>query len=357
MRHLLNTTDLTINEIQSLMETAMDIAAHPEKYQDALKRKKLASLFFEPSTRTRLSFEAAMIELGGQVIGFASAASSSATKGETVADTTRMVNCYADIIAMRHPAEGAPRVAAEYAKIPVINAGDGSHCHPTQTLADLLTIYKHKGKLEGLTIGVCGDLKYGRTVHSLLSAMARYPGNQYIFISPEELTLPQYLKDELSLKHVPWAEFTDLAGALYELDVLYMTRVQRERFTDEATFTRLEDDFVLNRAKLNGAKGDLCVMHPLPRVNEIAADVDDDPRACYFEQALNGKHMRMALMLKMMDSIGEAWPLPEGEPIENTRCINPKCISSQERDVKPLFTRREGKVRCLYCEGDAKSIH
>ena len=300
-RSVIDILDLRVDEIEALISTATDIIGHPDRYADACARKKLATLFFEPSTRTRLSFEAAMYELGGSVLSVTDAASSSASKGESVADTARTVSCYADIIAMRHPKEGAALVAAQHASIPVINAGDGGHCHPTQTLADLLTIRREKGAFSGLTIGLCGDLKFGRTVHSLINALARYPGNRFVLISPEELKLPSYVKkDVLREKGIPYTQTTSLEGAMPELDVLYMTRVQRERFFNEEDYLRLKDSYILDTAKLRAAKGDLCVMHPLPRVNEISTDVDADPRACYFKQVLNGKYMRMALILKLL---------------------------------------------------------
>ena len=294
--------ELSTAEIDELIETALDIIENPAKYSEKCKGKKLASLFFEPSTRTRLSFEAAMYELGGNVIGFSEANSSSAAKGESVADTARTVSCYADIIAMRHPKEGAPYVASLKASIPVINAGDGGHNHPTQTLADLLTIRKEKGRFNGLTIGVCGDLKFGRTVHSLIGAMSRYPDVKFVLISPDELKVPEYIKSEiLDPKGIEYKESTSLEAVMPELDILYMTRVQRERFFNEADYIRLKDTYILTTEKLSNAKDDLCIMHPLPRVNEISVGVDDDPRACYFKQVLYGKYMRMALILKLLE--------------------------------------------------------
>lgn len=301
-RSVIDILDLTTDEIEGLLATAQDILSNPDRYAHACDRKKLATLFFEPSTRTRLSFEAAMYELGGHVLSVTDAATSSASKGESVADTAKVVSCYADIIAMRHPKEGAALVAAQNASIPVINAGDGGHCHPTQTMADLLTIRREKGDFSGLTIGLCGDLKFGRTVHSLINAMSRYPGNRFVLISPEELKLPSYVKkDVLAEKGIPYAQTTSLEEAMPELDVLYMTRVQRERFFNEEDYLRLKDSYILDMAKLRGGKKDLCVMHPLPRVNEIAVEVDADPRACYFKQVLNGKYMRMALILKLLE--------------------------------------------------------
>ena len=301
MRSVIDILDLSVEEINEMIATACDIIDNPDKYAEACKRKKLATLFFEPSTRTRLSFEAAMMELGGNVISMASAASSSASKGESVADTAKVISCYADIIAMRHPKEGAALVAANNASIPVINAGDGGHCHPTQTLADLLTLYREKGRLNDLTVGFCGDLKFGRTVHSLINALSRYAGIKIVLISPEELKLPSYVKkDVLEKQGIPYTQTTDLEGAMPELDILYMTRVQRERFFNEEDYLRLKDSYILDLKKLENAKSDLSILHPLPRVNEIAVAVDDDPRACYFKQVLNGKYMRMALILKLL---------------------------------------------------------
>ncbi len=302
MRSLIDILDFTPAEIDGLIATACDIIAHPAAYADRCRGKKLATLFFEPSTRTRLSFEAAMYELGGNVIGFSEAQSSSAAKGESVADTVKTISCYADIIAMRHPKEGAALVAANNASIPVINAGDGGHCHPTQTLADLLTIYREKGRFTDLTVGFCGDLKFGRTVHSLINALSRYTGIHIVLISPEELKLPSYIKrDVLQKNGIPYSQTTSLEEAMPQLDVLYMTRVQRERFFNEEDYLRLKDSYILEPKKLERAKADLCIMHPLPRVNEIAVAVDEDPRACYFKQVLGGKYMRMALILKLLE--------------------------------------------------------
>jgi aspartate carbamoyltransferase catalytic subunit len=283
------------------MATADDIIARPQEYAERMKHKKLATLFYEPSTRTRLSFEAAMYELGGQVIGFSEAASSSAAKGESVADTVRTISCYADIIAMRHPKEGAPMVAAMNASVPVINSGDGGHNHPTQTLADLYTIKREKGHLDGLNVGVCGDLKFGRTVHSLIEAMSRYDGVQFTMISPEELEVPSYVKQHLKNRQIPYTQTTDFVSALPQIDILYMTRVQRERFFNEDDYVRLKDSYVLTPQMLTGAKEDLIIMHPLPRVNEISVAIDRDPRACYFKQVLYGKYMRMALILMLLE--------------------------------------------------------
>lgn len=301
MRSLIDIKELSLEELDSLIDTALDIIDNPKKYSEKCHGKKLATLFFEPSTRTRLSFEAAMYELGGNVLGFSEASSSSSAKGESVADTAKMISCYADIIAMRHPKEGAPLVASMNATIPVVNAGDGGHNHPTQTLADLLTIKRKKGRFNNLTIGLCGDLKFGRTVHSLISAMSRYEGIKFVLISPTELQIPGYVKTEVLDKNgIEYVETTDLVGAMPELDILYMTRVQKERFFNEEDYLRLKDSYILDLAKLSNAKSDLCIMHPLPRVNEISVKVDSDPRACYFEQALNGKYMRMALILMLL---------------------------------------------------------
>jgi len=300
-RSIIDIPDLSLEELDALMDRAEDIIAHPARYADACRGKKLATLFFEPSTRTRLSFEAAMYELGGNVLSVTDAGSSSAAKGESIADTAKTVSCYADIIAMRHPKEGAALVAAQNASVPVINAGDGGHCHPTQTLADLLTIRREKGRLDHLTIGLCGDLKFGRTVHSLIGAMCRYEGCQFVLISPEELKVPSYVKQGTLKAHgIPYRQTTSLEEAIGELDILYMTRVQRERFFNEEDYLRLRDSYILTPEKLKKAREDLCVMHPLPRVNEISVAVDQDPRACYFKQVLNGKYMRMALMLMLL---------------------------------------------------------
>ena len=301
MDSLIDIRDLSTQEIDELLAVAMDIIADPAKYSDKCRGKKLATLFFEPSTRTRLSFEAAMYELGGNVLGFSEAQSSSSAKGESVSDTVKVVGFYADIIAMRHPKEGAPLVASMKAGVPIINAGDGGHNHPTQTLTDLLTIWREHGRLNDLTIGLCGDLKFGRTVHSLIAAMSRYTGIKFVLISPDELRLPGYIrKDVMEKNGVPYEETTDLVEALPNLDVLYMTRVQKERFFNEADYIRLKDSYILTPEKMQEAKADMCVMHPLPRVNEIAVAVDDDPRAAYFRQALNGKYVRMALIMKLL---------------------------------------------------------
>ena len=302
MRSLIDISELTVEEIDELLNVADDIIQNPAKYSEKCKGKKLATLFFEPSTRTRLSFEAAMYELGGNVLGFSDAQNTSSSKGESVADTAKVISCYADIIAMRHPKEGAPLVAAMNASIPVINAGDGGHNHPTQTLADLLTIKREKGKFENLTIGLCGDLKFGRTVHSLIAAMSRYEGVKFVLISPEELKVPRYVKEaHLKSKGIPYKQTTSLEEVIGELDVLYMTRVQKERFFNEEDYLRLKDSYILNPEKMDLAKSDLIVLHPLPRVNEISVAVDKDPRACYFKQVLCAKYMRMALILKLLE--------------------------------------------------------
>lgn len=305
MKSVIDILDLTTEELDELMDTALDIIAEPKKYSEVCRGKKLATLFFEPSTRTRMSFEAAMYELGGNVLSMTDSATSSAAKGESVSDTAKVISCYADIIAMRHPKEGAAYVAAKNATIPVINAGDGGHCHPTQTLADLLTIRREKNGFKGLTVGLCGDLKFGRTVHSLINALSRYEGIRFVLISPEELKLPSYVKkDVLEKNGIPYTQTTDLEAVMPELDILYMTRVQKERFFNEEDYLRLKDSYILTPDKLKTAKSDLCIMHPLPRVNEISVAVDDDPRACYFKQVLNGKYMRMALILKLLKEAG-----------------------------------------------------
>ena len=306
MRSVIDVPDLSLEEIDRLMDTAEDIIAHPAAYSERCRGKKLATLFFEPSTRTRLSFEAAMYELGGNVLSVTGAGTSSAAKGESVADTAKTVSCYADIIAMRHPKEGAALVAANNASVPVINAGDGGHCHPTQTLADLLTIRREKGRMNNLTVGVCGDLKFGRTVHSLIAAMSRYENLRFVLISPEELKVPSYVKNEcLKQKNIPYTQTTDLESVIGDLDILYMTRVQRERFFNEEDYLRLKDSYILTPEKLQNAKKDLSILHPLPRVNEISVAIDDDPRACYFKQVLYGKYMRMALIMKLLKEAGK----------------------------------------------------
>ena len=356
MRSLNSILDLSVEELDQLIATAKDIIANPEKYRDSCKYKKLATLFYEPSTRTRLSFEAAMLELGGSVLGFSSANSSSASKGESMADTAKIISCYADIMAIRHPKDGAPFVASRNASVPVINAGDGMHNHPTQTLADLLTISREMGRLHDLTIGLCGDLKYGRTVHSLIEAMCRYQNIRFVLISPEELRLPGYVKyNVLEKSGFPYEEVTSLEDAMPKLDVLYMTRIQRERFSDPAVYERLKDSYILDPEKMKLAKEQMCVLHPLPRVNEISVAVDDDPRAAYFRQALNGKYMRMALILMLLK---EAQENPAREPIRgelryDLTCRNPRCISATEQELPQIFRltdRAAGIHRCIYCE-------
>ena len=302
MRHLMSPLDFSVDELDKLLDLANDIEKYPQKYAHACEGKKLATCFYEPSTRTRLSFEAAMLNLGGSVLGFASADSSSASKGESVSDTIRIISCYADICAMRHPKEGAPLVASQKSRIPVINAGDGGHQHPTQTLTDLLTIRSLKGRLGNLTIGLCGDLKFGRTVHSLISALIRYPGIRFVLISPEELRSPSYIREDvLAANNIPFTEVERLEDAMPDLDVLYMTRVQKERFFNEEDYVRLKNFYILTKAKMDLAKEDMLVLHPLPRVNEISVEVDDDPRAAYFKQAQYGVYVRMALILTLLD--------------------------------------------------------
>ena len=362
MRSLISILELSVEELDELIAVANDIIAHPEAYWDKCAHKKLATLFFEPSTRTRLSFEAAMLELGGSVLGFSEANSSSAAKGESVADTAKTVSNYADIIAMRHPKEGAPFVAAQAASIPVINAGDGGHNHPTQTLADLLTISREKGRLCDMTVGLCGDLKYGRTVHSLIEAMSRYSGIRFVLISPEELRIPAFVRDNVLLKHnIPYTEVTSLEEAMPELDVLYMTRIQRERFASEEEYQRLKDSYILTPEKLETAKADMCIMHPLPRVNEISVAVDNDPRARYFEQTLNGKYMRMALILKLLGLDGKE-PQPEKKACScglrhDLVCKNARCISMTEQELPQAFRltdAEKGIYSCLYCDTAAQ---
>ena len=349
MRNLIDILDLTTEEIDDLVRTANDIMAHPEMYSDSCRGKILGTLFFEPSTRTRLSFTSAMMSLGGSVLGFSQAASTSVAKGETVSDTIRMVSAYSDIIAMRHPKEGAPIVASRVASVPIINAGDGGHFHPTQTLTDLLTINRKKGRFSDMTVGVCGDLKYGRTVHSLISAMTRYEGVKFVLISPKELALPDYVKDEF-LKDADFVECESLEAAIPSLDILYMTRIQEERFSSKAEYERLKDSYVLTKEKLKDAKADLSVMHPLPRVNEISTDVDDDPRADYFDQAMYGRYVRMALILMLLKTKGVDDVRSVGEENEKLVCRNPLCISASERGIKHLF--KNGA--CVYCDQKAE---
>ena len=360
MRSLISILQLSVEELDALIATAKDIIAHPEKYWDSCKHKKLATLFYEPSTRTRLSFEAAMLELGGTVLGFSEASSSSAAKGESMADTAKMISCYADITAIRHPKEGAPYVASRAATIPVINAGDGGHNHPTQTLADLLTISREMGRLNNLTIGLCGDLKYGRTVHSLIEAMSRYEGIRFVLISPKELKIPGFIRyNVLEKQGIPYEEVETMEEVIGSLDVLYMTRIQRERFDEPSEYERLKNSYILDTAKMALAKERMCVLHPLPRVNEISVAVDDDPRAAYFRQALNGKYMRMALILKLLE---EAKQDPKKEAVDTTDlrydlvCCNPKCISQTEQELPQIFRTTDkaaGIHRCIYCEKKA----
>ncbi len=344
MRNLVDILDLTTEEIDSLINVANDIIERPEKYAERCRGKILATLFFEPSTRTRLSFTSAMMSLGGNVLGFSSAGNSSVSKGETLSDTIRMVAAYSDIIAMRHPKEGAPTVAASVSRVPIINAGDGGHYHPTQTLTDLITVKRKMGRLENLTVGICGDLKYGRTVHSLIAAMSRYKGVRFVFISPDELKLPGYVTEGLRGK-CEYRECHTLEKAIPELDILYMTRIQAERFSSRDDYERLKDSYVLTREKLTAAKPNMAVMHPLPRVTEIDVDVDDDPRAAYFDQAEWGRYIRMALILKLLSDKTEI-KAEAGEPDEGLICKNPHCISGVERGIKKLF--RGGK--CIYCD-------
>ena len=362
MRSLIDIHDFSVEELDGLIAVAKDIMARPEAYSERCRGKKLATLFFEPSTRTRLSFEAAMLELGGSVIGFSEASSSSASKGESIADTAKIISCYADIMAMRHPMEGAPLVASVNATIPVINAGDGGHAHPTQTLADLLTISVEKGRLENMTVGFCGDLKYGRTVHSLIAALARYKGIKLVLISPPELRIPSYIKYEILEKYnMEYTECSSLDEALPLLDVLYMTRIQRERFADPTEYERLKDCYVLTVDKMECAKPDTMVLHPLPRVNEISVKVDSDRRACYFRQALYGKFMRMALILKLLDEAKDASKTPLIKPgmlMNKIKCHNPRCITTCEQELDSLFSitdKSAGIARCVFCE--AKQLY
>lgn len=358
MRSLIDIDNFSVEEIDSLISVAKDIMANPDKYADACKRKKLATLFFEPSTRTRLSFEAAMLELGGSVIGFSEASSSSASKGESVADTAKVISAYADIIAMRHPLEGAPFVASLNASIPVINAGDGGHCHPTQTLTDLLTISAECGRLDNMTVGFCGDLKYGRTVHSLINALSRYKNVKLVLISPEELKIPDFIKEEtIERCGMEYIETASLEDALPELDILYMTRIQRERFADADEYERLKDSYVLTPEKMELAKPTAAVLHPLPRVNEISVKVDDDPRACYFRQVRYGKFIRMALILKLLSEADKPKLTPCFDSEEYVKgahtCANRRCISTCEQELPKIFkiTDKNAKIaRCIYCE-------
>ena len=364
MKSVIDIFDLSAAEVDELLALAGDIIENPAKYAEVCHGKKLATLFFEPSTRTRLSFEAAMYELGGHVIGFSDANSSSATKGESVADTVKVISCYADIIAMRHTREGAPLVAACNATIPVINAGDGGHNHPTQTLADLLTIKREKGRLHDLTVGFCGDLKYGRTVHSLIEALSRYTGIKLVLISPEELKIPGFVKHEIIRKSgMPYVETTDLEAALPDLDILYMTRVQKERFADLSVYERLKDSYILTEEKMKLAKNDTIVLHPLPRVNEISVKIDDDPRACYFKQVQNGKYIRMALILTLLRAAEKEERHPEVLPhkrpggeklfVNKHKCRNPRCITVTEQELDQVCRFMDSKnniYRCVYCD-------
>ncbi len=358
MRHIIDPTDLSREELDGVINLALDIIANREKYSEACKGKKLATLFYEPSTRTRLSFTSAMMELGGNVIGFSDAQNTSVSKGETCADTTKVINCFADIIAMRHFEEGAALVSALNSRIPVINAGDGSHSHPTQTLTDLLTIKREIGRFDNIKIGFCGDLRFGRTVHSLIKALSRYEGVEVILIAPDELRLPDYMKKEVCEKNgIPYREVKTMEEVMPELDVLYMTRVQKERFLDEDEFDRVKDSFVLTADKLKAAKPELRVLHPLPRVNEIAVDVDADPRAAYFRQVENGKFVRMALILTLLkwaeEGDNKQQLIPEGTVRNQFRCSNRRCICNMESNVDTLFRpAKDGSegYRCLYCE-------
>ena len=357
MRSLISILDFSVAELDALIATAKDIIAHPEDYREKCRYKKLATLFYEPSTRTRLSFEAAMLELGGSVLGFSEANSSSASKGESMADTAKILSCYADIMAIRHPKEGAPYVASCNATVPVINAGDGGHNHPTQTLTDILTISREMGRLNNLTIGLCGDLKYGRTVHSLIEAMARYEGVKFVLISPEELKIPGFIRFNVLERYgIPYEEVSSLDEAMPELDVLYMTRIQRERFDSQEEYDRLKNSYILDPGKMALAKKNMCVLHPLPRVNEISVAVDSDPRAAYFRQALNGKFVRMALILMLLQ---EAEQNPVRQTVDTSGylkdriCTNPKCICQTEQELPHLAKLTDPKAniyRCIYCE-------
>ncbi len=353
MRHLLDIFDLTTDEIYELIKKTEDIMNHPNYYLDACHGKILGKLFFEPSTRTCNSFESAIQSLGGGVVGFSDPNNSSVVKGECLIDTVRTVSSYSDVIVIRHPQEGAPKVASQVSVCPVINAGDGGHHHPSQTLTDLFTIYKEKGGFDGLTIGLCGDLKYGRTVHSLISGLSRYKNIKLVLISPNELKVPEYEKKEVMDKSwMKYVETTSLEEAIPELDVLYMTRIQRERFSDEKIYERLKDSYILNKEKLNSAKNDMIVMHPLPRVNEISLDVDDDRRAKYFDQVRNGRYVRMALIMKLLSDMD----VPDKKQDESSfrhdlKCNNPRCISSTEKDIKSAFRITDnGRCRCIYCD-------
>lgn len=361
MKHLIDPFDLSKAEIDEIVALGEDIVAHRDRYSGACKGKKLATLFYEPSTRTRLSFTSAMMELGGNVIGFSDARNTSVSKGETIEDTTRVISCFADIIAMRHPIEGSPLAATRVATIPVINAGDGSHAHPTQTLTDLLTIKRELGRLDNFTIGFCGDLKFGRTVHSLIKALSRYEGVKVVLIAPDELQLPGYMKFEVCERYgIDYREVDNMESVMGELDVLYMTRVQKERFFDEAEFERVKDSFILDKAKMNLAKDSMVVLHPLPRVNEILKEVDDDPRAAYFRQVENGKFVRMALIVKLLEWAKQDPSINYMAPADRFSgqyvCPNRNCISNVE-NVDPYFTMAEdGVCHCVYCERKVKEL-
>ena len=359
MKHLIDPTDLTHEETNEIVCLAEDIIANRAKYSEKMKGKKLATLFYEPSTRTRLSFTAAMMELGGNVLGFSDAKNSSVSKGETVQDTVRVVGCFADVIAMRHHIEGAPLVATEVSKVPIINAGDGSHSHPTQTLTDLLTIKRELGHIDNITIGFCGDLRFGRTVHSLIKALSRYKGVKVVFIAPDELRLPDYIKQDVCERNgIPYKEVRTMEEVMPELDVLYMTRVQKERFLDEDEFDRIKDSFILDNEKLKAAKLKMAILHPLPRVNEILQEVDADPRAAYFRQVENGKFVRMALICKLLEWKDDAaHPMVDHtQPVTNTmlRCTNSKCICNNEPVTPKFKTVTEGIDRCYYCDSKAQ---
>ena len=353
-RSLIDILDLSVEELDSLIATATDIMENPGKYAHGCEGKILATLFFEPSTRTRLSFESAMYGLGGHVISVPGSSNSSVAKGESVADTAHTLSCYADIIAMRHPQEGAALVLANSASVPVINAGDGGHCHPTQTLADLLTIHREMGHFDHLTVGVCGDLKYGRTVHSLIEAMSRYPGVRFVMISPESLRVPTFVRDALKRKDIPFRETGSLEEAMPELDILYMTRVQRERFSDPELYEQVKDSYILTPDKLRTARPEMRIMHPLPRVNEISVEVDSDPRACYFKQMLYGRFMRMALILMLLGD--NEIPAPRPLVYDRFVCKNRRCITQTEQELRHAFYQVEGSeiFRCVYCESRAK---
>lgn len=356
MRNLIGIEDFSKSEIDELIEVSKDIMNNKAKYSEMCKGKILAALFFEPSTRTRLSFESAMMSLGGNVIGFSSANNTSTSKGESLADTIKVVSGYSDIIAMRHPKEGAPLVASMNSKVPIINAGDGGHNHPTQTLLDLLTISKEKGHIDNLTVGMCGDLKYGRTVHSLVTALTMYKNIKFVFIAPDELKMPKYIIDMLNEKGIVYEQTNNLEETIPSLDILYMTRIQKERFSDQQEYERLKDVYVLDKKKMENAKEDLSVLHPLPRVNEISVDVDDDEkRACYFRQAENGRYMRMAIILKLLKEKEYCKDVENIKVIEkgNMKCNNDRCITSCERGLKQMIVQyNKDKYKCKFCEND-----